>query len=135
MPEGFGDDPGAWPDHLPQDQMGDGYAACIIVAARLWMDEMETALTVVGPSFGVDTVAREAYLRVDRRLGVWGLTAFQYGAAAETVAKCWERGEEFRRWFNLDTQLGDEGERANESGGILNPALLRIGEPGTDGPE
>lgn len=28
---------------------------------------------------------------------------------------------------NLDMQIQDEGERANESGGVLNPALLNLG--------
>lgn len=31
-----------------------------------------------------------------------------------------------RRWHNKDIQLGTEGDAANESGGVLNPALLHI---------
>jgi hypothetical protein len=42
------------------------------------------------------------------------------------LASCWEHGEELRRWHNLKTQIRDEGEKANESGGVLNPALLNI---------
>lgn len=56
-----------------------------------------------------------------------GITGFMYGAAVSVLAECWEHGEELRRWHNLDTQIGNEGERANESGGVLNPAMLRIG--------
>jgi hypothetical protein len=56
-----------------------------------------------------------------------GITGFMYGCAVSTLAAHWIHGEELRRWHNLDTQIGDEGERANESGGTLNPALLSVG--------
>lgn len=56
-----------------------------------------------------------------------GITGFMYGAAVSVLSQCWEHGEELRRWHNLDTQIGTEGEKANESGGVLNPALLNIG--------
>ena len=48
-----------------------------------------------------------------------------YGAVS-TLSKVWEHGEELRRWSNLDLQIGNEGEKANESGGTLNPALLNV---------
>ena len=57
-----------------------------------------------------------------------GITGFMYGAAVSVLASCWEHGEELRRWHNLKTQIRDEGEKANESGGVLNPALLNIEE-------
>ncbi len=57
-----------------------------------------------------------------------GITGFMYGAAVSTLAAVWEHGDALRRWHNLKTQIGTEGERANESGGTLNPALLNIGE-------
>ncbi len=53
------------------------------------------------------------------------VTGFQYGAAAATLVDVWIHGEAFRRWFNLKTQIGHEGEEANAEGGILNPAFLR----------
>ena len=58
-----------------------------------------------------------------------GITGFMYGAAVSTLAAVWGHGEALRRWHNLLTQLGHEGERANESGGTLNPALLNIEMP------
>jgi hypothetical protein len=57
---------------------------------------------------------------------VAGITGFMYGAAVAVLADCWEHGEELRRWHNLDSQIGNEGEKANESGSVLNPALLNI---------
>lgn len=56
-----------------------------------------------------------------------GISGFMYGAAVSTLASCWKYGDQLRRWHNINTQLGDEGERANETGGTLNPALLNIG--------
>lgn len=55
-----------------------------------------------------------------------GITGFMYGCAVSALAKYWEHGEELRRWHNLRTQIGKEGEKANETGGTLNPALLTI---------
>jgi hypothetical protein len=57
-----------------------------------------------------------------------GITGFMYGCAVSILAKVWAHGEELRRWHNRKTQLGTEGERANESGDVLNPAVLCIGE-------
>ena len=56
-------------------------------------------------------------------------SGFQYGAAVTTLAACWEHGDELRRWHNLKSQIGNEGEKANESGGVLNPAILNIDGP------
>jgi hypothetical protein len=55
-----------------------------------------------------------------------GITGYMYGAAVSGLAAFWKHGEELRRWHNLDTQIGSEGERANKSGGTLNPALLNV---------
>ena len=55
-----------------------------------------------------------------------GITGFMYGCAVSILSKCWKHGEDLRRWHNLDTQIGNEGEKANESGGVLNPALLSV---------
>ena len=55
-----------------------------------------------------------------------GITGFMYGAAVSMLAKCWKHGEELRRWHNKETQIGTEGDEANESGGVLNPAVLNV---------
>lgn len=56
-----------------------------------------------------------------------GITGFMYGCAVSLLGQCWIHGEALRRWHNLKTQIGNEGEKANETGGTLNPALLNIG--------
>lgn len=55
-----------------------------------------------------------------------GITGFMYGCAVGILSKVWTHGEELRRWHNLDTQIRNEGEKANEEGGVLNPALLSV---------
>jgi hypothetical protein len=127
LPEGFDADPDRWPEELTQEQMGACYGAVVVIAAGRWMDAMETALAERDAPFG-DT-AEATFREVDRGLGRWGLTGFQYGVAVHILADVWEHGEELRRWHNLATQIHDEGERANETGGVLNPALLTFERP------
>lgn len=55
-----------------------------------------------------------------------GITGFMYGAAVSMLSRFWTHGEALRRWHNKDTQIGTEGDKANESGGVLNPAILSM---------
>ena len=57
-----------------------------------------------------------------------GITGFMAGCVAQWIAHFHPRGEEFRVWWNRRYQLGSEGEAANESGGVLNPALLTLAQ-------
>lgn len=98
----------------------DGYGACINRFAARWANYMEAAMA---DGAEVRTVAKEA----SRKADIEGITGFMYGAAVSTLSSVWKHGEELRRWHNLDTQIGNEGEKANESGGTLNPAVLSIG--------
>lgn len=65
--------------------------------------------------------------RAESRWSGLGITGFMASCAAQMTARFSPRGEEFRRWWNLDKQIRDEGEKANERGGILNSAILNIG--------
>ena len=56
-----------------------------------------------------------------------GITGFMYGCAVQALAQFWVHGEPLRHWHNLNIQIGNEGEKANASGTVLNPALLNIG--------
>ncbi|MHC4620377.1 MAG: hypothetical protein ACYTEQ_21720 [Planctomycetota bacterium] len=67
--------------------------------------------------------------RADDDIDAGGLTGFMAGCVAQMVSACHSRGEDFRRKWNLDSQIHDEGEKANESGGILNPAVLTVETP------
>lgn len=106
----------------------DPYGACCFAFAEAWAEEIEARIAAAGPyrTVTVADVAKDACSVVDRRPG-FGITGFMYGMAVSILSKTWEYGEELRRWHNIDTQIGKEGEKANETGGVLNPALLSIG--------
>lgn len=69
----------------------------------------------------------EIICRADDQIGAGGITGFMAGCVAAMISKCHSRGEEFRQKWNRDNQIGDEGDKANEGGGVLNPALLNVG--------
>jgi hypothetical protein len=56
-----------------------------------------------------------------------GMSGSSYGYAVGVLSQCWIHGEQLRRWHNRSMQIGNEGDEANESGGVLNPAMLCIG--------
>lgn len=102
---------------------GDPYSKCCVDFAREWAEAMETKLA--GGATVADC-AKACCSEVDRRPG-FGITGFMYGAAVLMLSRTWKHGEELRRWHNLDTQIGDEGVKANERGTVLNPAMLNVG--------
>lgn len=65
--------------------------------------------------------------KADENVEAGGITGFMAGCVAQMVSRCHSRGDEFRRKWNLDNQISHEGEKANEGGGVLNPAILNIG--------
>lgn len=64
--------------------------------------------------------------RADDESKAGGITGFMAGCVASMISQCHSRGEEFRKKWNKDNQIHDEGDKANESGGVLNPAILNI---------
>lgn len=63
----------------------------------------------------------------DDNIKAGGITGFMAGCVAQIVSQCHSRGEEFRKKWNTDNQIDDEGDKANEGKGVLNPALLNLG--------
>lgn len=100
----------------------DSYGAAIFNYAETWARLMQARLA---QGEALSAVAEETSFQAD----VDGLTGFMYGCAVSILSDCWRHGEELRRWHNLKTQINGEGERANETGGVLNPALLTVGAP------
>jgi hypothetical protein len=98
----------------------DPYGGRVISYAEDWANFMEREMATG------KTVA-ECAKPTSREADTDGITGFMYGAAVSILAAVWAHGEDLRRWHNLDIQIGTEGEKANESGGTLNPALLNIG--------
>lgn len=103
-----------------KDKQEDPYSKAIFIYAEGWANLMEARIEK-GERF--EDFAKDTSHKADTD----GITGFMYGAAVSILSQCWVHGEQLRKWHNLDTQLGDEGEKANEKGGVLNPALLNIG--------
>jgi hypothetical protein len=103
----------------------DPYGGRVVSYGEDWMNGMEL---LMADGHKLEDIADA----VSRQCDHDGITGFMYGCAVSALAKFWEHGEALRRWHNLRTQIGKEGERANETGGTLNPALLSIGV-GSDG--
>lgn len=106
-------------DKYVKPNSGDAYSSRVVSYTNEWAKLMETALE------RGETIAQCAS-STSHEADTDGITGFMYGAAVSGLARFWEHGEELRRWHNIDTQIGDEGEKANASGGTLNPALLSI---------
>lgn len=107
----------AWREFKEKNQ--DFYGASILVYAERWARLMQ--LEMAGGK-SLEEVAEAT----SRESDLEGITGFMYGCAVSMLAHCWKHGERLRRWHNLKIQIGNEGEKANQSGGVLNPALLNI---------
>ena len=93
--------------------------ACIKVAHRVMeiLDERE------------DFDTHKIICQANDESSVGGITGFMAGCVASMVSECHVRGEEFRQKWNLDNQISDEGKKANEGKGTINPALMTINIP------
>jgi hypothetical protein len=98
---------------------GDPYGAATIRYTERWADLMEAR---IAEGAALEDIAKATSHEADTE----GITGFMYGCAVSLLAQLWIHGEALRRWHNLDTQIRDEGEKANETGGVLNPALLSV---------
>lgn len=107
----------AWWEFVANNQ--DSYGNAAIRFTDRWARLMEWKMS---QGVALEDCASEMSHLADNE----GITGFMYGCAVGILSHVWKHGEELRRWHNLDTQIGDEGERANDSGSVLNPALLTI---------
>jgi len=105
-----------------RDNNQDGYGKAIMDYAERWADLMEAQLAL---GIKLENCAKQTSYDADTD----GITGFMYGAAVSVLAQCWKYGEQLRRWHNLDIQIHNEGELANEKGTVLNPALMTIEIP------
>ena len=102
----------------------DSYGGAVIWFSERWADLMEPRIEA---GEKIEDIAKECEDKSHQEMGKYGLTGFQFGCAVSGLGKFWVHGDALRRWHNLKTQIGNEGEKANESGGTLNPALLGFG--------
>ena len=103
------------------ENIQDPYGARIYSYAKDWAELMEKAMAE-------GKTLEECAESTSHTADYDGITGYMYGAAVGILSQAWKHGEELRRWHNLKTQIGTEGEKANESGGVLNPAILSIGK-------
>lgn len=104
---------------------GDPYGKAVVDYARRWAELMEQKIEAGAK---LEDIAKDT----SHEANTEGITGFMYGCAVGILAKVWVHGEELRRWHNLDTQIGTEGEKANETGGTLNPALMTVNTGGEE---
>ena len=112
-----------WKKSLEANKDG-GYREAVSVFVLLWASLME--VKIIFEKKPVAEVAEACEKQANALMGDYGMTGFQYGCAVSILSQVWEYGEELRCWHNLRTQISDEGTKANESGGVLNPALLNL---------
>lgn len=60
--------------------------------------------------------------RLSHEADTEGITGFMYGCAVSILSHCWKYGEELRKWHNKEYNY--------EGDGIVNPAVLTIGQEG-----
>jgi hypothetical protein len=122
-----------WGKGLAKNQ--DPYGNAVYRYASEWATRMENAFkteyggTPIKAAVDLNTAALTEWIvknadKYSHEADDEGITGFMYGAAVSVLAGCWVAGEALRRWHNKEVQLHDEGDRANETGGVLNPALL-----------
>lgn len=97
----------------------DSYGKAIFGYAERWANLMEEQ---IGKGNSLEDCAEN----LSHIANVEGISGFMYGAAVAVLSQCWKHGEELRKWHNIKTQINDEGERANQEGTVLNPALITI---------
>lgn len=97
----------------------DPYGARVVSYGEDWANLMEARMQ---KGEKLTDIAKETSHEADTD----GITGFMYGCAVSALSHFWLHGEELRQWHNLKTQIRTEGEEANKTGGVLNPALLTI---------
>lgn len=102
------------------------YNLSVVRYAALWANLVEQRMACDGTKFEdvVESTSRVA--------DVEGITGFMYNAAVAILSKVWVHGETLRRWHNHKNQINDEGDRANETGGVINTVVIHIGKPDSD---
>lgn len=118
-------DKSVWEKSLANNDDGkiDSYGGSVNFFAELWALLMEAAIT---NGKELEEIADECSHKACEFMGRYSMTGLQYGCAVSILAAAWEHGERLRKWHNTATQIGNEGDKANESGGVLNSALLSV---------
>ncbi len=113
-------DESKWNEFVAKNQSS--YGAPVVRFAERWANLMEAQMS---KGRKLEDIARSTEREADSE----GNSGFAYVLAVSTLTQTWIHGDALRRWHNRDTQItqiDNEGEKANASGGVLNPAILNI---------
>lgn len=109
-----------WEEYVEKNK--DPYGGACVSVARSAMEILDEL-----PE-GEEFDCHQLICQADEKSKASGITGFMAGCVASMISQCHSRGEQFRRKWNKDNQIQDEGDKANKEGGILNPALLVLGK-------
>lgn len=107
-----------WEEGLQNNQ--DIYGKACYNYAMDWANTMEELMK---QGKELEDIAKETSFQVSEKHGI---TGFMYGMAVSILSSTWKYGEQLRQWHNLDIQIGNEGEKANKKGTVLNPAIIKL---------
>lgn len=89
----------------------DGYGSAIFRYAEKWANLMEDE---INKGKRIQDIAENISNEADTE----GITGFMYGAAVSILSRCWEYGEELRKWHNKEYDYDGDG--------VVNPAVINI---------
>jgi hypothetical protein len=96
---------------------GDNYSMAVVTYAARWASTMDNCLADGEP---LTVCAERCSVVADEGIGV---TAAMYGMAAHLLVQVWRHGEALRQWHNLRYGGPEQGSKANDAGGVINPAI------------
>lgn len=108
--------------HAVEINSHDSYGKGVMDFAQRWAELMEARIAK-------DELVFDMAQKTSDEADTEGITGFMYGCAVSVLAKCWFYGDHLRKWSNLDIAGPVQGAAANESDGVINPAILTITLP------
>lgn len=98
---------------------GDPYSARVVSYGEDWAKLMEEQ---IADGYAVANCAEATSRQADTD----GIAGYMYGAAVSGLSKFWEHGDDLRAWHNRKYLTEEKAAGADESGGVVNPAVLTI---------
>lgn len=103
-----------------KEKNSDSYGGAVVRYAEIFARTLQIEMKKGIP---LEEVASD----LSEKCGNEGITGFMYNFAIQSLSYFWKYGEQLRKWHNLENQIGDEGERANETpGAVINTSMLIV---------
>jgi hypothetical protein len=107
------------------DKNTDSYGKCCVDVARQVMKILDDEYVDKKKIEPKDT--HSLICRADDEIKAGGITGFMAGCVSSMVSQVHSMGDEWRKAWNIDNQIGTEGEKANKKKkAVLNPALISV---------